>query len=313
MATTVDGPASWDPHARTLHRVALAAARPSSPDAVRRARPRDGRQPRRLGRPGRGLHRRDADAACGRSAALLDGRLLTPFEYALAGTPCEQVVGKRVPPRRRAAWPTSTAPAACSPPRAWTRTRRSRCATATASGSACSRRHGPRAARRRRPRRGRAQDHRQPDRRRARAVDDRRRAAARRRSPCRGVGGATVFAELARSLAEILHVDIAFIARPDGARRRARWTCWRCSSTATSIDDGSYALAGTPCEGVLRDGFRVVSASSRRVLPRRRADAARRHRRLRRLSARRPRRRRRSAWSRSRRARRCAASTGSSR
>jgi GAF domain-containing protein len=33
------------------------------------------------------------------------------------------------------------------------------------------------------------------------------------------------------------------------------------------VDGGSYAIAGTPCEGVLRDGFRVVPQTRRRALP----------------------------------------------
>ena len=32
MSLPANGPATWDPHARTLHRVALAAARPASPE-----------------------------------------------------------------------------------------------------------------------------------------------------------------------------------------------------------------------------------------------------------------------------------------
>ena len=75
-----------------------------------------------------------------------------------------------------------------------------------------------------------------------------------------------------------------------------------------------YAIAGTPCEGVLGEGFRAYPPNARRAVPRRRhACATHADRRLRRLSAAPTSTARRSASSRSRRARRCGASSASSR
>ena len=101
--------------------------------------------------------------------------------------------------------------------------------------------------------------------------------------------GASVFAELARSLAEILHVELAFIARPDdGAAGTMK--CWRCSSTARRstrlVRDRRHAV-----RGVLRDGFRVVPRPRRRAAsPTTRRCACHAMSGLRRLSARRSRR-----------------------
>jgi hypothetical protein len=79
MTLPADGPATWDPHARTLHRVALAAARPPSPELFDEL-----------------VHEMAAslgaavaliavftDETCTRVrtiSALLDGRVLAPFE-----------------------------------------------------------------------------------------------------------------------------------------------------------------------------------------------------------------------------------------
>jgi hypothetical protein len=87
-----DGPATWDAHARTLHRVALAAARPPSAELF------DALVQEMAGSLGAalGLIGVFTDETCTRVrtiSARLDGRVLAPFEYALAGTPCEQVVG----------------------------------------------------------------------------------------------------------------------------------------------------------------------------------------------------------------------------
>ena len=81
-----------------------------------------------------------------------------------------------------------------------------------------------------------------------------------------GALGSAVFAELARSLAEILRVDIAFIARPDGAAP-GTMKVLAMQFDGASVDGGSYALAGTPCEGVLRDGFRVVPQRAAELFP----------------------------------------------
>ncbi len=219
----------------------------------------------------------------------------------------------RVPPRRSAAWPASSGRAACSRRRGWTRTRRFRSATATAIASACS-----------------------PSMDRAPLADvalaeavlkiiGSRIAAELERSTTEGVlraaalavssaRGSAVFAELARSLAEILRVDIAFIARPDADEPRhdegARDAARRRAGRRRRVRD----RRARPAKACCSDGFRVVTEARRRALPRRR-DAARATR----IEGyagyplHGPRRRDRSAWSRSRRVRRCGTSTGSSR
>ena len=174
----VEAPVTWDPHAKTLHRVALAAARPASPELfdelVREMAASLGASAGLVA-----VFTDETQTSVRTMAALLDGKPLAPFEYALAGTPCEQVVGKefrhvvrglergvpREQPVRRQGNGFVRGVSALRQPR---RTPRS------------ARGDGPRAARRRGARRGRAQDHRQPDRRRARARDDRGRAEDRR-------------------------------------------------------------------------------------------------------------------------------------
>ncbi|MGE5088114.1 MAG: PAS domain S-box protein [Candidatus Levyibacteriota bacterium] len=67
--------------------------------------------------------------------------------------------------------------------------------------------------------------------------------------------GEALFADLVRSLAEILAVDIAFIALPSPAdARRLRMLAFYVDGRM--IEDFEYALAGTPCEQVLGQEYR---------------------------------------------------------
>ncbi len=75
-----------------------------------------------------------------------------------------------------------------------------------------------------------------------------------------------VFAELVRHLAAMLHCEVAFIARqPPGQPHLL--------SMLAMVEDGqvqcdfSYAVAGTPCETVLGQGFRVYSDDLPRRFP----------------------------------------------
>src|SRR6185369_1107076 len=89
---TTAGPASWDPHARTLHRVALAAAKPSGPslfaDLLREVTASLGAASGLVA-----VFTDETQTRVRTIASILDGRLLASFEYALAGSPCEQVTG----------------------------------------------------------------------------------------------------------------------------------------------------------------------------------------------------------------------------
>jgi PAS domain S-box-containing protein len=76
----------------------------------------------------------------------------------------------------------------------------------------------------------------------------------------------TVFDELVRLLATILHVEVAFIARyepaqPDSLRMLAMYY------DGQMVQDVSYALAGTPCETVLGQQFRAYPAGLQTLFP----------------------------------------------
>jgi GAF domain-containing protein len=92
MTSTAHGPATGDSHARTLHRVALAAAKPSSPELfeelVREMADSLGASAGLIA-----VFTDETQTRVRTVAALLDGRILSAFEYDVAGTPCEQVVG----------------------------------------------------------------------------------------------------------------------------------------------------------------------------------------------------------------------------
>src|SRR3954447_3044218 len=212
MIPTAVEPATWDRHAQTLHRVALAAARAPGPtlfdDLVCEMAESLGASAGLVA-----VFPDDSQQRVRTAAALLDGKRLASFEYAIAGTPCEQVVGsefRHVVSGLSVEFQASSLFAAKG-------------MDSYAAFPLCDS-HGDRLG--------------------LLAVMDRapladvalaeavlkiigsRIAAELERSTTEGVLraaalavsgalGSTVFAELARSLAEILHVDIAFIARPD--------------------------------------------------------------------------------------------------
>ena len=263
MPSTAAEPATWERHAQTLHRVALAAARPTSPtlfdDLVREMAESLGASAGLVA-----VFTDETQARVRTAASLLDGRRLPPFEYAIAGTPCEQVVGsefRHVISGLADEFQESSLFAAKG-------------MDSYAAFPLCDS-HGDRlgllAAMDRAPLADVAL---------AEAVlkiIGSRIAAELERSTTEGVLraaalavsgalGSSVFAELARSLAEILHVDIAFIARPDDVAP-GTMKVLAMQFDGASIDGGSYALAGTPCEGVLRDGFRVVPQRAAELFP----------------------------------------------
>jgi PAS domain S-box-containing protein len=263
MTSTAAEPATWERHAQTLHRVALAAARPSSPtlfdDLVREMADSLGAAAGLVA-----VFTDETQASVRTAATLLDGKRLAPFEYTIAGTPCEQVIGsefRHVVSGLATEFQASSLFAAKG-------------MDSYAAFPLCDS-HGDRlgllAAMDRAPLADVAL---------AEAVlkiIGSRIAAELERSTTEGVLraaalavsgalGSAVFAELARSLAEILHVDIAFIARPDDVEP-GTMKVLAMQFDGASIDGGSYAITGTPCEGVLRDGFRVVPQRAAELFP----------------------------------------------
>jgi len=263
MTSPAAEPAAWERHAQTLHRVALAAARPVGPtlfdDLVREMTESLGASAGLVA-----VFTDETQARVRTAASILDGKRLPPFEYAIAGTPCEQVVGsefRQVVSGLAAEFRDSSLFAAKG-------------MDSYAAFPLCDS-HGDRlgllAAMDRAPLADAAL---------AEAVlkiIGSRIAAELERSTTEGVLraaalavsgalGSSVFAELARSLAEILHVDIAFIARPDDVAP-GTMKVLTMQFDGASIEGGSYAIAGTPCEGVLRDGFRVVPQRAAELFP----------------------------------------------
>jgi len=250
---TTAGPASWDAHARTLHRVALAAARPSDPalfaDLLREVMTSLGAAAGLVA-----VFTDETRTSVRTIASILDGHLLAPFEYALAGTPCEQVTGKEfrlVASGLVDEFRASSLFAAKG-------------MDSYAAYPLCDS-HGERlgllAAMDRNPLADVAL---------AEAVlkiVGNRIAAELERATTEGVlkaaalavssaRGETVFAELVRSLAAILHVDVAFVARPSAADP-ATMDVLAIQMDGAPVAIDRYELAGSPCEGVLQHGFRV--------------------------------------------------------
>jgi PAS domain S-box-containing protein len=78
--------------------------------------------------------------------------------------------------------------------------------------------------------------------------------------------GETVFDELVRLLATILHVEVAFIARHDSADPKGL-RILAMYYDGQILRDIRYALAGTPCETVLGQQFRAYPAQLREQFP----------------------------------------------
>jgi PAS domain S-box-containing protein len=79
-------------------------------------------------------------------------------------------------------------------------------------------------------------------------------------------GGENVFEELVRALATILDVDIAFVALPiTGQPSRLRMLAFY--SDGRMIRDFEYPIAGTPCETVVGQQYRVYPSALARHFP----------------------------------------------
>ena len=94
-------------------------------------------------------------------------------------------------------------------------------------------------------------------------ADEALRAAALAVSSARG---ASVFDELVRYLATILHVEMAFIARHEPGRRAGAAHAGDVVRRRM-LQDIRYPLAGTPCETVLGQQFRAYPSRLRELFP----------------------------------------------
>jgi len=79
-------------------------------------------------------------------------------------------------------------------------------------------------------------------------------------------GSAAVFDQLARLLATILHVEVAYIARCDTAQPLSLRVL-AMYEEGRAVQGMSYAVAGTPCETVLGQQFRVYPCALRSLFP----------------------------------------------
>jgi len=249
---TTAGPASWDAHARTLHRVALAAALPSGPSLFANLL----REVTESLGAASGLVAVFTDETRTRVrtiASLVDGRLLTPFEYALAGSPCEQVTGTEF---------RHVASGLADEFRA-TSLFAAKGMDSYAAYPLCDS-HGERLGLLAAMDRGPLADVALAEA--VLKIVGNRIAAELERQTTEGVlktaalavssaRGTTVFAELVRSLAAILHVDVAFIARPSAEPGTMEVLAIELEGAPLEIE--RYALAGSPCAGVLDQGFRI--------------------------------------------------------
>jgi PAS domain S-box-containing protein len=208
---------------------------------------------------------RDEDPATMRTlAAWLDGRELANFDYALAGTPCAEVVGgafRHVPSGVRdgfkpdtifaakgmdsyAAYPLADAAGA---PLGLLVTMKRTPIPAPDLAEAVLKIFAVRIA--------------------AEIERGRTEAALRRAAlAVSSAQGDAVFRELVRDLASILNVDMAFIAQPkDGDR--ARMSVLAASFDGAFREAFEYDLAGTPCETIVGHQYRAYPAGLREQFP----------------------------------------------
>ena len=249
---TTAGPASWDAHARTLHRVALAAAKPSGPtlfaELLREVTASLGAASGLVA-----IFTDETQTSVRTIASIVDGRLLASFEYELAGSPCEQVTGtefRHVASGIAAQFRTTSLFAAKG-------------MDSYAAYPLCDS-HGERLGLLAAMDRGPLTDVALAEA--VLKIVGNRIAAELEQQTTEGVlktaalavssaRGATVFAELVQSLAAILHVDVAFIARPSAEPGTMEVLAIQLEGAPLGIDH--YELAGSPCAGVLDQGFRV--------------------------------------------------------
>ena len=244
-------------------------------------------------------------------AAVLDGRTLQNFDYALEGTPCAKVVGRafrHVPRGVAAEFPPGTIFAAKgmdsyaafplsdsdgTPLGLLVAMDRQPIADAALAEALLKIFAGRMVAEIERSH-----------------VDEALRAAALAVSSTRGD---SVFVELVRLLAAILRVEVAFISRYEQRRAADAAHAGDAVPASRSLQDVRYPIRGTPCETVLGQRFRVYPDRLRELFPEDADAQAAGHRQLRRVPAGRPGRHAAGHRRPSPRARRCCTWSASSR
>jgi PAS domain S-box-containing protein len=256
-------PKHWDRDAQTLRRVALAAALRASPELFQNL-VRETADSLQVAVAFVAVYADEAHAHLRSVAGVLDGKVLRPFEYPLEGTPCAQVVGTEfrfVECGMAQEFRSGTIFAA--------KGMDSYAAYPLCDGNGFQ--LGLLVAMDRQPIRDAAL---------AEAVlkivgsriaveleragtDAILRSAALAVSNARG---ASVFTELARYLATILRVEMAYIARripddPHALQVQAMLL------DGQPVEPTRYELQGTPCEVVLEHGFRAFAADVAELFP----------------------------------------------
>jgi len=262
--TAIDhAPERWDGRAQTLHRVALAAARSSSPalldELLRETATSVGAAAGLVA-----VYTSEAKTRVRTVAALVDGKSLANFEYDLAGTPCEQVVGSEfrhvvdgVATRFGGSglFAAARMDSYAAYPLCDSRGERLGLLAVldraplkdVALAEAVLKIVGSRIA----------------------AELERATADAVLRTAALAVSsarGPEVFRELARALAAILRVDIAFIARPS-TTQPGTMEVLAMQLDGVPVEGGHHLIEGSPCAVVLREGFRAFPERVAELFP----------------------------------------------
>ena len=199
-------------------------------------------------------------------AACLDGRLLRNFDYRLEGSPCAAVVGRSCQFIESGLLPRLA-------PESMSARKRMDSFAAYPLNDSAGEPLGLVVAMDRRPIAAGDADHAEAMLKiiagRVAAEIERERTDEALRAVALAVSGSrsgTVFDELVRLLATILHVEVAFIARyepaqPDSLRMLAMYY------DGQVVQDITYPLAGTPCETVLGQRFRAYPADLQSLFP----------------------------------------------
>ncbi|MCM2251590.1 MAG: PAS domain S-box protein, partial [Ramlibacter sp.] len=208
----------------------------------------------------------DSRAVMRTLAACLDGRMLRNFDYRIEGTPCAAVIGGSCQFVRSGLLPR-LAPDSMSARKGMDSL--AAYPLADSAGEAL----GLVVAMDRRPVAGGDADHAEAMLKivagRIAAEIERERTDEALRAVALAVSDSrsgTVFDELVRLLASILHVEMAFIARYEAAQ--PQWLrILAMYHDGQILQDISYRIAGTPCETVLGQRFRAYPANLQALFP----------------------------------------------
>ena len=248
-----------------LRRVALAVAHPGGPDLFAHL-VRELAASMQVAFVFMAVFADDSRTVMRTRAACLDGRMLRNFNYALEGSPCADVVG-------RSCQFLPSGVAARLRPESLSAKQGMDSFAAFPLNDSAGEPLGLVVAMDRQPIAAGDADHAEAMLKivagRAAAEIERERNDEALRAVALAVSGSrsgTVFDELVRMLATILHVEVAFIARyepaqPDSLRMLAMYY------DGQILQDIRYSLAGTPCETVLGQRFRAYPSGLQAVFP----------------------------------------------